>query len=163
MTWELKELQPWHSELCQALVEGQGRQELAVRFDTSPYYITWLCRQKLIKEKIAEFTDYADQRLLALTDKSVDVIADVLQSGSNKDRLNAARLQLEAVNRVGKNSGAVVNIQQKFVVHVPAKSLNAEQWITDVLPQNADTGRLATTRVIECTPMEGPAEEEIVV
>jgi hypothetical protein len=50
---------------------------------------------------LQELTEYADARLIALTERSVDAISDVLAQGGAEERLKAARLQLEAVGRIG--------------------------------------------------------------
>lgn len=126
--WEIKKLSHKHVTMCSLIAQGEGNKKVAALLQWCPEYITKLLKQTLIKEKIKEFAEAADARLVALTEQSVEVIAEVMRDGNHRDKLNAARLQLEATNRVGAGKQAGVTVNQKFVVHLPAKALSSEDW-----------------------------------
>lgn len=138
--WTLKKLRPKHVDMCALMAQGMGNKQAAALLGWVPEYITTLLRQPLIKEKIKEFAEAADARLIALTQQSVEAIADVLVSGSHKEKINAARLQLEAVNRVGAGARAGVVINQQFVVHVPPKAATPHDWVAQHAPITIDQG-----------------------
>ena len=83
-------------------MQGVERQVIAQLVDYEPEYITWLGRQPLVVAYLKELEEYANIRLVALADKRTDVIADILSTGSNEDRLKAAKLQMEATGVLGK-------------------------------------------------------------
>jgi len=61
----------------------------------------------LVKAYIAEMCDVVGTRMEALFAKSVDVIAETLDKGSESGKLKAVRLQLEATKRIGRSDGIV--------------------------------------------------------
>lgn len=100
--YQLKELSPKHRQVAALLVQGVERQVIAQLVDYEPEYITWLGRQPLVVAYLKELEEYANIRLVALADKRTDVISDILSTGSNEDRLKAAKLQMEATGVLGK-------------------------------------------------------------
>lgn len=100
--WQLKELSPRHKNAMSLLAQGLDRQRIGEAIGYSAEYITWLARQPLCKAYLKEMSEYADARLIALTDSSVDAIAETLRLGSGDERLKAARLQMEAIGRIGR-------------------------------------------------------------
>jgi hypothetical protein len=61
-----------------------------------------LLKQPLIKQEIARICEIAGTRLEAMFDKSVDVIADVLENGSHADKMKAVRVHGELTKRIGR-------------------------------------------------------------
>lgn len=100
--YHLKNLSPKHKQVAALLVQGVERQVIAQLVDFEPEYITWLGRQPLVVAYLRELEEYANIRLVALADKRTDVISDILHTGSNEDRLKAAKLQMEATGIIGK-------------------------------------------------------------
>lgn len=100
--WELKQLSPKHRQVVALLAQGVARDTIAELCEFTPEYITWLHRQPVCQAYLKELMQYADARLIALTERSVDAIAETLNIGSEDGRLKAARLQLEAVGRIGR-------------------------------------------------------------
>lgn len=98
---QLQKLSERHKQVAALLAQGVPRQVIAEIVQYTPEYITWLQRQELFAEYVKEMTAAASVRLEALFDKSVEVIAENLNAGGEIG-LKAARLQLEATGRVGR-------------------------------------------------------------
>jgi hypothetical protein len=105
----LSKLGPRHKEVLALVAQGLGRSEVGAIVGYEPEYISWLVRQEVCQQYLGEMMAVVDYRLQAMTEESVDVIADVMKNGANDDRLKAAKLQLEATGRVG--IGALANHQ----------------------------------------------------
>lgn len=99
--WQLKKLNPNHKQAAALLAQGVDRGTIAAVCDFTPEYVTFLGRQPLFKSYVQEMSQYTQQRLEALFEKSVDVISDNLKTGGELG-LKAAKLQLEATGRVGR-------------------------------------------------------------
>lgn len=99
--WEMKKLLPWHKQLCSMLAQGIDRQTIAQVFQKTPEYISMLAGQELIRAEVNEMKRFAEFQLEAQFVKSVSVIGEVLENGSAKEKIQAARLQLEATRRIG--------------------------------------------------------------
>ena len=100
--YQLKALSPRHKQVAALLVQGVERQVIAQLTEFEPEYITWLGRQPLVVAYLRELEEYANIRLVALADKRTDVISNILDTGSNEDRLKAAKLQMEATGLIGR-------------------------------------------------------------
>jgi hypothetical protein len=100
--WQLTKLKPMHKQVASLCAQGLKNKEIAALVDITPEYVSMLLRQPLVKEYIAQMCEVVGTRMEALFEKSVDVIADVMENGNNKERLGAARLQLEATKRIGR-------------------------------------------------------------
>lgn len=100
--WELKVLKPMHRQVASLCAQGMKNVDIASVVGITPEYVSMLLRQPLVKEYIAEMCEVVGVRMEALFEKSVDVIADVMETGNNKERIAAARLQLEATKRIGR-------------------------------------------------------------
>jgi hypothetical protein len=103
--WEMKELKPWHKQLCSLLAQGIDRQTIAQILDCTPEYVSMLAGQKKIKEYVAEMCGFAQLQLEAQFTSAVTAIGDTLANGNHKERMQAARLQMEATKRIGSGSG----------------------------------------------------------
>lgn len=101
VNWEMKKLLPWHKQLCSMLAQGIDRQTIAQVFQKTPEYISMLAGQDLIRTEVNEMKRFAEFQLEAQFVKSVSVIGEVLENGSAKEKIQAARLQLEATRRIG--------------------------------------------------------------
>lgn len=99
--WEMKKLLPWHKQLCSMLAQGIDRQTIAQVFQKTPEYISMLAGQDLIRVEVNDMKRFAEFQLEAQFVKSVSVIGEVLENGSAKEKIQAARLQLEATRRIG--------------------------------------------------------------
>lgn len=100
-SWQMKQLKPRHKSIASLLAQGGRNVDIAKIMNVTPQYIYMLSRQPLMKEYISQMCEVTGVRLEALFEKSVDVIAETLESGSEAGRLKAARLQLEVTGRVG--------------------------------------------------------------
>lgn len=100
--WELKTLKARHKQIASLVAQGMMNKDVAPICGVTKEYVSALLRQPLIQEYIAEMSRIADTRLEAMTTKSVDTIGDILQNGTEKGRLQAARMQLEATRRIGR-------------------------------------------------------------
>ena len=103
---ELQKLSERHKTAASLLAQGVGRAEIAQIVKYTPEYITWLSKQPLFKEYLAEMLEVSQVRLTALFEKSVDVISETMDSGSEDGKLKAARMQMEATGRLGRGQEA---------------------------------------------------------
>lgn len=112
----LKKLQAWHKQVLSLLAQGEDRRTIAQICECTPEYVTFLAKQDVCQDYLRDIQVFVDQRLLALSEKSVDIIADILKDGGNEEKLKAARLQLESVGRVGKERpGVNINVQAGLI------------------------------------------------
>jgi|SRR6185312_4266900 len=102
--WQMKELKPKHKQVCAMLAQGIDRRTISNVVGCTPEYITMLSKQSLVKEYIAEMCQAAGLQLDAMFVQSVKVISEVMANGSPKERVAAARLQMEATKRIGSGS-----------------------------------------------------------
>ena len=102
--WQMKELKPKHKQVCAMLAQGIDRRTISNVVGCTPEYITMLSKQPLMKEYIAEMCQAAGLQLDAMFVQSVEVISEVMANGSPKERVAAARLQMEATKRIGSGS-----------------------------------------------------------
>jgi hypothetical protein len=100
--WELKQLKPQHKQVAALLAQGMKNVEVAQIVGITPEYVSMLLRQPLVKEYVGQMCEVVGVRLESLFEQSVEVIAETMRSGSNADKLRAARLQLEATKRIGR-------------------------------------------------------------
>lgn len=125
--YQLKELSPKHKQVAALLVQGVERQVIAELTEFKPEYITWLGRQPLVVAYLKELEEYANIRLVALADKRTDVISDILNNGSNEDRLKAAKLQMEATGLLGRpreSSGGDRENEDERLARIGARLVN---------------------------------------
>ena len=102
--WQMKELKPKHKQVCAMLAQGIDRRTISNVVGVTPEYITMLSKQPLMKDYIAEMCQAAGLQLDAMFVQSVEVISEVMANGSPKERVAAARLQMEATKRIGSGS-----------------------------------------------------------
>lgn len=102
--WQMKELKPKHKQVCAMLAQGIDRRTISNVVGVTPEYITMLSKQPLMKEYIAEMCQAAGLQLDAMFVQSVEVISEVMANGNAKERVAAARLQMEATKRIGSGS-----------------------------------------------------------
>lgn len=105
--WELKELKPWHKNLASMVAQGIDRQTVAACMDCTPEYVSMLARQPKIIEYMRAISDYANLQLESQFEKAVVAIGDTLANGNHKEKMQAARLQMEATKRIGARGGEV--------------------------------------------------------
>lgn len=104
--FQLKKLKPKHKDVAALLAQGVGREQIAQLVGITPEYVTMLSAQPLFQAHVQEMTKFTDLRLQAIYDKSVDVIAQTLTTGSETSKLQAARMAMRAVGKEG-----TVNVQ----------------------------------------------------
>lgn len=99
--WQMKQLKPQHKQIASLLAQGARNVDIAKIMNVTAEYISMLSRQPLMKAYISEMCEVTGVRLEAMFAKSVDIIAETLENGSEAGKLKAARLQLEVTGRVG--------------------------------------------------------------
>lgn len=104
--WQLKKLKVKHKQVASLLAQGARNVDIARMLGITPEYVHMLTKQPLVIAYIQEMCQHTGVRLESLFEKSVDVIADTLRTGSEAGRLKAARLQLEATKRIGRGEPA---------------------------------------------------------
>jgi hypothetical protein len=104
--WELKQLKPIHRQVASLAAQGFKNIEIAQIVNITPEYVSMLLRQPLVKEYVFQLCDVAQTQMEALYPKVVNTIGDVLTNGSEKGKLTAARLHLEATKRIGRGETA---------------------------------------------------------
>jgi len=100
--FQLKKLGPKHKNIASLLAQGANRGEIAQIAGVTPEYVTMLSKDALVVQYMKEMSEFANTRLEAMFEKSVDTISAVMDQGSAKERLAAARLQMEAIKKIGK-------------------------------------------------------------
>ena len=105
----LQKLSATHKQALSLVAQGVDRATVGEACGFVPEYISWLVRQPVCQEYLAGMRAIVDYQLEAMTSESVSVIRDVMQTGANDDRLKAAKLQLEAVGRVGGGNKVMVH------------------------------------------------------
>lgn len=99
--WEMKELKPWHLQLCSLLAQGTDRETIATILDCTPNYVSMLARQEKIQEHVKGISAVVGLQLEMQYGKVVTAIGDALDNGNYKEKMQAARLHLEATKRIG--------------------------------------------------------------
>lgn len=124
--FQLKRLSPKHRQVAALLAQGLGRSEISGLVKCCPEYVTMLAKQPLFMAYVKEMTQFTDVRLQALFDKGVDVVANLMQTGTEDTKLRAAQTVLKAVGKDGTQEKTTVNV--KFVVQLPTKSATTADW-----------------------------------
>ena len=101
--WTLQKLSPTHQQVAALVAQGMKLVDIAPIVSLTPAYISLLLRQPIFKQFVSEKCEAAGTRMEALFEQSVEVLADTLKNGSEGGKLKAARLQLEATKRIGRN------------------------------------------------------------
>lgn len=97
----LQKMSPRHRQAMSLLAQGVPRQTIAAACDYTPEYITWLSKQPVCQDYLKDMCDFTQTRYDALFEKTADVISDAMHTGSEKARLQAAKLALEVSGRIG--------------------------------------------------------------
>lgn len=103
----LQSLSVRHREAISLICQGVKRTEVGQICGFEPEYVSWIMRQEVAKEYLKEMNEVVDFRLQALTEESVDTIAEVMKTGAGDERLKAAKLQLESIGRIGAGKNAM--------------------------------------------------------
>ena len=106
-TFQLKKLAPKHKQIAALLAQGAPRQDIAQILKVTPEYVSMLSKDPLMVAYMQEMSEFANVRMEAMFEKTANIISEVMDSGSHKDKLAAARLQLEATKRLGKQEQVV--------------------------------------------------------
>lgn len=98
----LKKLKQKHKTMVALHLQGLKRDQIAQLAGCVPEYVSMIIAQPIVQEYLRDLEQYMDNRLRSLYGKSVDAIDSVLTSGSDDAKLKAARLQMEATDKMGK-------------------------------------------------------------
>lgn len=134
--FQLKKLSEKHKQVAALLAQGIGRGQISKLVSITPEYVTMLSKQPLFMAYVKEMTAFTDVRLQALYEKGVDIVADLLISGTEDTKLRAAQTVLKAVGKDGTQEHTSVSV--KFVVELPRKSASTADW--EALHQPAKRG-----------------------
>lgn len=140
---QLQKLAPWHKDVLSLAAQGVDRRTIGAQCDCTPEYVTWLLKQSVCQEYLQEMAQIVDFRLAVMTERSVDVISDVMQEGTNEDRLKAAKLQLETVGRIGRN------ISTPQTANQPDRLEQLAQRLVVLLQTNRERVINGTAQIIE--------------
>ena len=132
--FQLKKLSPKHRQIAALLAQGLGRGEISGLCHVVPEYVTMLAKQPLFIEYVKTMTAFTDVRLQALFDKGVDVVAGLMQTGTEDTKLRAAQTVLKAVGKDGSQEKTTVAV--KFVVQLPSKAASTREWEKQHLPKS---------------------------
>lgn len=124
--FQLKNLSPKHKQVAALLAQGLGRGKISELVKITPEYVTMLSKQPLFMAYVKEMTQFTDVRLQALFEKGVDVVADLMITGTEDTKLRAAQTVLKAVGKDGTQEHTTVSV--KFVVELPRKSASTADW-----------------------------------
>lgn len=143
--WVIKQLRPQHKQAASLIAQGMKYKEVASIMDFTPEYISMLMAQPLFRSYVDEMCKVAGTRLEAMFPKAVEVIAEVMERGSEKGKLAAVRLQLEATKRIGRpdtsprgvedNVGRLEKLAERLVAlqsNVRARLIKPGEEIIDV-------------------------------
>mgnify|MGYP000855204801 CR=1 FL=1 len=100
--WVMKKLKPVHLQICALLAQGMKNVEVASATSVTPEYVSMLMRQPLIQEEVMRISQIAGVRLEAMFHQSVEVIGEVLRTGTNGEKLKAVRVHGELTKRIGR-------------------------------------------------------------
>ncbi len=100
--WQPKHLTQKHKNIIALHAQGLSRSEISEFCKCTPEYVSMIVATPITKEYMADLDRYLDSRLSALYGKAVQTIADGMDGAASDTQLKAARLQLEATNKLGK-------------------------------------------------------------
>lgn len=98
---QLQKLSERHKLVAALVAQGIPRQTIAAAAQYTPEYVTMLQRQPLFIAYVREMNQAAAVQLEAMFSQSVQVIAETMSNGGTR-ALDAARMQLEATGRLGR-------------------------------------------------------------
>jgi len=112
----LKTVKPIHREVASLLAQGVPRPVIAEICGFTPEYITMLSRDPSIEAILEEYVQFAERQMLALTERAVEVVSDVMQNGNDENKLKAARLQMESAGRLGRFADArITSVSEDYL------------------------------------------------
>jgi hypothetical protein len=147
--WVLKEMTAKHKQVMALLAQGLGRTEISDIVGITPEYVTMLANQPVCREYLRSLSAFADAQLEAMSGEAVRVIRDVLtNSGNDEHRLKAARLQMEATQRIGTNrrdrsnsedeTERLENMAERLIGLLRSKRVEAAGNVIDVTPETKE-------------------------
>ena len=101
--WQPKTLTQKHKNIIALHVQGMKREDIGEFCKCTPEYVSMIIATPIAKEYLRDVEKYLDSRLHALYGKTVQVIEDGLSGAATDTQLKAARLQLEATNKLKHN------------------------------------------------------------
>lgn len=100
--WVLKKLSQKHKTIIALHAQNVRRADIAEVAGCTPEYVSMIVAQPLAQGHLRDIERYMDSRLQQLYGRSIDAIEDGLNDGSADIKLKAARLQMEATNKLKK-------------------------------------------------------------
>lgn len=100
--WEPKALTPKHKGILSLVAQGVKYMEIGSLCKCTQQLIVMLVASEKGQEYLRYIEQQMDMRLRALYSKSIDAIEDQLTVGSGENKLKAAKLQMQAVGKLGK-------------------------------------------------------------
>lgn len=105
--WEPKVLTPKHKQILSLVAQGMKYRDIGSLCKCTPQLIVMLGACSKGQEYLSFIEQQMDIRLRGLYSKSVDAIDDQLSNGSGENKLRAAKLQMQATGKLGKEAEKV--------------------------------------------------------
>lgn len=101
--WQPKTLTQKHKNIIALHAQAMKREDIAEFCGCTPEYVSMIVATPVAKDYLRDLEKYLDARMHALYTKTVDVIESGLDGSATEVQLKAARLQLEATNKLKHN------------------------------------------------------------
>lgn len=101
--WQPKTLTQKHKNIIALHIQSMKREDIAEYCGCTPEYVSMIVATPIAKEYLRDVEKYLDARMNALYGKTVQVLEDGLDGIATDTQLKAARLQLEATNKLKHN------------------------------------------------------------
>lgn len=100
--WEPKVLTPKHKQILSLVAQGMKYAEIGSLCKCTTQLIVMLVASEGGKGYLAQIEQQMDMRLRSLYNKSIDAIEDQLTAGNGENKLKAAKLQMQATGKLGR-------------------------------------------------------------
>lgn len=100
--WEPKRLTPKHRQILSLYAQGMKREDIGALCKCTPQLVTMLATCEQGKQYLRNIEDAMDQELRGLYGSSINAIREQLESGSGENKLKAAKLQMQAIGKLGE-------------------------------------------------------------
>lgn len=134
--WQPKHLSQKHKNIIALHAQGVSREEIGEFCKCTPEYVSMIVATPIAKEYLSDLERYLDSRMNALYSQSVETIHQGMMGNATDTQLKAARLQLEATNKLGKD-----NKESQSAEDVVSAILKAATAGTVVIGQNVQVNQ----------------------
>jgi len=100
--WQPKVLTPKHRQILSLYAQGMKREEIGSLCKCTPQLVTILAGCDLGRSYLTGIEVAMDQELRGLYGASVQAIREQLTVGSGENKLKAAKLQMQAIGKLGE-------------------------------------------------------------